>query len=110
MKWDKNLAAKYKELSVKTSAEMVVGETYYTNSLGGKNHKIIYLGTEEPGTFLYKRVDEKGYWKDKIITGYFHDENIDHKGYNPWFIFDDELVAQNCRVELNSTISFPYNE
>lgn len=108
MEWDKKIAAKYKELSVKTSDEMIVGKIYYCNSLGGKNHAIIYLGRDEKddSSFSYKRYDEEGYWKDKIITGYYRDENIDCKGYNPWFLFESEETARQCREELNKTIYF----
>lgn len=104
MKWDKRLSEKYKELSVKSSSEMVVGQTYFGNWC----QSFVYLGPDKRGFFKYKTTSK--FAGEIVMSTSYEDNNVDGGGYNPWFIFADQETAVACRKELNPTFEYPKNE
>jgi hypothetical protein len=114
MRWNNELHAKYRELAVTDVSKIEVGKTYYSNSYPSQFtvKEIITYGehAKRVGVLPVGDADELGWilpvggknWLSDISLS---DRNVS-QSYNPWMIFEEESVANECRETLNNTITY----
>tara|TARA_Y100001951_G_C11281519_1_gene265700 strand:+ start:1076 stop:1405 length:330 start_codon:yes stop_codon:yes gene_type:complete len=107
LKYDKEIFAAFKALSIKSVDQIKLGKTYYGNHI--REFKALGILTE------------KGYYKSLhrvvidaddtnpfcIITDdnsvFLRDNNIG-ASYNPWLIFENKALAKACKEMLKVSI------
>ena len=105
--YDKNVFEKFKSLSVKEVDDLVIGETYYTNSYP-ESFTLLALETRKQNDKRHG-FNDRTYDEDEIAWAVYgrgewdtmslRDSNIG-ASYNPWMIFAREEDAIQCREEL----------
>lgn len=110
--YDEVVFGKFKDLSVKSADEFVVGQTYYTNCYP---EEFTFMGLEtKKQNDIRHSFDPRDYYDDSptwIVYGpnewdtmSLSDKNVG-ASYNPWLIFSNESDAVRCRDELDVKIT-----
>ena len=89
--WD--IFNKYHELAVTKQEDLVIGQTYYTNTY--PEQITIQKIYENDISIRADGIDEAG----KETHVYLHDFNVG-ASYNPWMLFADKQIAKQCEEEL----------
>ena len=112
MRYDNDLFYAFRQLAITSKKNLVIGETYYSNSYpeqftikklltNKERYKIVGLDYEESDK-------DKINWIVTKEDGYImnlSDNNIG-ESYNPWLIFKEEEIAKICKEKLNKTIEY----
>lgn len=115
--WNRDYCDSFKAKAVTSSADLKIGNTYYTEH---ETLKITRLLTNKESyakeglIWEGNNADELGWFEFKGNSGYahtrsLHDSNINGGGYNPWLIFADEQDAKDYYEGLKVTYDDDYS-
>lgn len=106
--YNEDIFRKFKDLSIKSVDELVVGETVYSNFDPEKPMPILALITDYQNGLRMERPvsnddDNDPRWvvtgRDKWDKFSLHDYNV-LASYNPWLLFKTQDLARQCAEEL----------
>lgn len=106
LNYDKEMFEVFRELAITDYNDLVVGQTYYTNTYP---EKFVLKDLLTYNQSSMRNGHSKCIWSDPFKIGWIltedgtthslNDKNIG-ASYNPWLVFDNECLAILCRKLL----------